>query len=310
MAKVNPAADSGWTATRDSVTTDTAGRRQSEISPSTRRYASNHGRKVARRLAISCASSSDNSWRTNSSMRSTCKRLLIDTNVSVDLLPTSRQPPLNGLPHDAIGLVPRHVHPPRDRRSSRLLHPGDRQPLEQHREPAVWFGPEHFHDLHPMFGALGPRHRGMKQRAVLAGIQMPPRLGRLVFVQRTGRTAFRTRPSRVLVVQQMHVHLSRLQFKFHPFHRPGRLDAKNLLVQPTVLHAAGSRKRKPQHTRPLVPRKKHSISYCRTCPTRPQPSLKRSPQHSKTPSHPRNSLKTPFRTAKVSSNDHVQPAAD
>jgi hypothetical protein len=70
----------------------------------------------------------------------------------------------------------------------------------------------------------------------MAGVQVSPRPLRRVVVQRAIPAALRALPDRLLVMRQVHVHLSVLLLQINTLYKPRRLNAQNLFVQLAVLH--------------------------------------------------------------------------
>ncbi len=98
--------------------------------------------------------------------------------------------------------------------------------------------------------ALHPRHLGRHDRAVLAGVQMPP--APLTRIVTSRRLAALRAAQRFAVVLHVHDHLALLQVQLHLSNSPGRLDAQNPRVQVLVTHGS-SVALLPQAPRPRLP---------------------------------------------------------
>src|SRR5579864_427690 len=91
-----------------------------------------------------------------------------------------------------------------------------------------------------MLTTIAPWRRGVQDRSILAGVQMPPLPLGLMIVQWAALPALRTRPLRFRRVLQKNVHFLHLQLKLDSFHSPRGLNTQNLRVQLPVLHALPS----------------------------------------------------------------------
>ena len=142
----------------------------------------------------------------------------------------------------------------------RLLQPVDHLRLEPHRESRALLGPwrAHLFDLVPL--TQHPRHPRDQDRAVLAGIQMPPpTTARVVAPRRL--PALRAR-HRLAVVLHVHDHLPLLLVELHVCHSPGLLDVQNPRVQLFVMHGSSvavlpRTPRPPRSSNPHETRKSH-----------------------------------------------------
>ena len=153
-----------------------------------------------------------------------CERLLVHTNALDDLSLAACQTTCHGPLLNGVHLVPAQDQLIGNRFLARHFHPVDGEPLKQGREAARRLGPRKLHVARSVFRAVGPRRRSVQNRAVLAGIQMPPESHRLMIVKRAVPAAFRAWPSKTFVVPQVHVHLALAQLQVDAFHAPRLSD--------------------------------------------------------------------------------------
>ena len=94
----------------------------------------------------------------------------------------------------------------------------------------------------------------------MAGVQMTPAALRLMVIERTRLTAFRTSPLQPIFMSEVDMHLSGLQLQFDAFHAPRFSNSQNLGIQISILHLPIIR------FSPLQCRMSHLITilfYCR-----------------------------------------------
>src|SRR5690606_12955329 len=89
------------------------------------------------------------------------------------LLPAGQPPPDRAL-HDAVQLVPAQTEVSGNRRNAGIPEPVNHQCLEKRGEAGTGFGPGNAYLVHSMPVAVAARNLHRQNRAVLAGIEMPP----------------------------------------------------------------------------------------------------------------------------------------
>src|SRR5215831_7729936 len=117
----------------------------------------------------------------------------------MDLVPTKLQPFGNGL-------------------LAGMFQPRDGQRFKQRGKAATGFGPGQLHHAHPMLWASRTWRRGMQNGSILTGVQMSPF------------------PLRLVLVDEVDVHLTLLQFEFYPLHLPRSFNTQDASIEFVILH--------------------------------------------------------------------------
>jgi hypothetical protein len=99
----------------------------------------------------------------------------------------------------------------------------------------------------PTFNA---RRLGMKNRLILASVQVSPSPLWLMVVQLAGRGALRARPIDHLVMSQMDMDFAALQLQIHRIHKPRGFNPENATIQLVILHAGIVARASPTHYDP------------------------------------------------------------
>jgi hypothetical protein len=76
----------------------------------------------------------------------------------------------------------------------------------------------------------------VQYRSILAGIQVTPAAFRLVIVEGARFPAFRTSPLQSVLMPEVNMHLSGLQFQLNALHAPRLSNPQNLPIQISILH--------------------------------------------------------------------------
>src|SRR6516225_6421406 len=96
--------------------------------------------------------------------------------------------------------------------------------------------------------------------SILTGVQMSPFPLRLMIVEWAEGAAFCTSPLRFVLVDEVDVHLTLLQFEFYPLHLPRSFDTQDASIEFVILHGcdflmsgAPSRKGRPKSASGTLP---------------------------------------------------------